>query len=323
MNNDMNTQDLAGQICYKPTFFQIKQRVNYLVKAYLNSEYLRDRLEDLPLQFKNPQPRPWQKINWNNIHQSQIINLDLPVFLAIIKGSLDTEAPIRDYTQTSRQYLAMIHPEMARFVGGKVSKDQTIIELGLWDKEERQHTPALSKIYQQLTGEKAIIHWRKPKTYQSSDHPHLDLYRHGLHRILTEYSAVCLYLWLMTRTTGTIQQILAELLKDEINHLTKFWGFGMWLYPDELRLKINATLASGNSYHSMMRLIKTLRRMMKTLEWQSWQINHKIELIYTFVKVMESMMNWNRTLTPEYLDTLFNPSSVSHLQNMASSNHTK
>ncbi len=318
MNNKINTQDLAGEICYKPTFFQIKQRINYLLKTYLNYESLGDRLQDLPLQFKNPQPRPWQNINWNNIHQSQIINLDLPVFLAIIKGSLDTEAPIRDYTQTSRQYLATIHPEMARFLGGKVSEEPRIIELGLWEKEERRHTPALSKIYQQLTGEKAIIQWRKPKTYQPSDNPHLDLYRHGLHRIATEYSAVCLYLWLMTRTTSTIQQILAELLKDEINHLTKFWGLGMWLYPDELRQKINTTLASGNSYHSMMRLIKTFRRMMKTLEWQSWQLNHKIELIYTFVKVMESMMGWSRTLTPEYLDTLFNPSSVSHHHNMAS-----
>ncbi|MDJ0649791.1 MAG: ferritin-like domain-containing protein [Xenococcaceae cyanobacterium MO_188.B19] len=309
MNHYLNARDLAGEICYQPTFFQTKSRVKYLNQKYLNSAYLRDRLEDLPRQFINPQSRPWQNIDWNSISQSQIINLELEVFLAIIKGSLDTEAPIRDYTQTSRQYLETIHPQMARFVGGKVRQDNAIIELGLWEKEERQHTPALSKIYQQLTGEKVVIGWRKPKSYNPSDNPHRDLYRHGLHRIITEYSAVCLYLWLMTRTTGTIQQILAELLQDEINHLTKFWGFGMWLYSDKFRQQIKAR-STGNSYHSMMRLVTTFHRMMKTLAWDYWKINYKIELIYTFAKVLENMKFWSSTLTPEYLERLFGSNST-------------
>ena len=318
MNNYVIAQDLAGEVCYQPTFFQIKNRVNYLVQEYLNLEYLSDRIKDLPLQFINPQPRPWQTIDWQSISQSQIIDLDLEVFLAIIKGSLDTEAPIRYYTQASRQYLEPIHPQMAQFVGGKVAEDNTMIELGLWEKEERQHTPALSKIYQQLTGEKVIIQGRTPKSYQPSDNPTLDLYRHGLHRIATEYSAVCLYLWLITRTTGTIQQILAELLQDEINHLTKFWGFGMWLYPDSLRQKLNSTLSNRNYYHSMIRLITTFRRMMEILHWESWKINYKIELIYTFIWVMQQMMRWSRTLTPEYLATLFSSTSLCGNDTMAS-----
>ena len=133
----LSSQDLAGEVCYQPTLFQIKNRVNYIARQYLNSELLCDRLEDLPLQFINPKPRSWQNIDWHNINQSQIINLDLSVFLAIIKGSLDTEAPIRDYTQTSRQYLETIHPQMAQFVGGKAREDNKMIELitktpGLW-----------------------------------------------------------------------------------------------------------------------------------------------------------------------------------------------
>ena len=310
MNNYLIDQDLAGEVCLKPNFFQIKNRINYLIKNYLEEEYLRDRLEDLPQQFIQPQPRPWQNITWQNINQSQIIGLDLAVFFAIIQGALDTEAPIRNYTQTSRQYLEKIHTGMARFVGGKVAADKKMLELGLWEKEEIQHTPALSKIYQHLTGEPVIIQWRNPKTYQPSANPHLDLYRHGLHRIITEYGAVCLYLWLMTRTTGTIQQILAELLQDEINHLTKFWGFGLWLYPKSLRQKLNLTFSRSNSPHSTIRLIKTFRRMMGTLNWETWQINDKIELVYTFVRVMQQMMGWSHTLTPEYLNTLFGSTSV-------------
>ena len=310
MNNYADIRDLAGEVCLNPNFFLIKNRVSYLVQNYLDSEYLSDRLEDLPLQFINPQPRPWQTIHWQNINQSQIIGLDLEVFLAIIQGSLDTEAPIRNYTQTSRQYLEQIHPQMARFVGGKVAEDNRMLELGLWEKEERQHTPALSKIYEHLTGEKVIIQWRTPKSYQPSDNPNVDLYRHGLHRIATEYGAVCLYLWLMTRTTGTIQQILAELLQDEINHLTKFWGFGMWLYPDSLGKTIKSTVSNRNCDRSKMGLIVTFRRMIKVLHWESWKINYKIELIYTFVRVMEKMVHWSRTLTPEYLDKLFSSTTV-------------
>ena len=72
---------------------------------------------------------------------------------------------------------------------------------------------------------------REVKNYQQRVNPDQDLYKHGLHRVTTEYSAVCLYIWLMSHATGTTQQVLAELLQDEVNHLTRFWGMGMWLYP--------------------------------------------------------------------------------------------
>ena len=37
---------------------------------------------------------------------------------------------------------------------------------------------------------------------------------------------------ILTQTTGALQQVLRELLIDEINHMTKFWGFGCWAYPE-------------------------------------------------------------------------------------------
>jgi hypothetical protein len=100
--------------------------------------------------------RIWKPIDWYAINQEQILGCDREVFLSILIGTINTEAPIRGYTQTSRQYLEKIHPQMARFVGGIVAEDNTMLEIGLWEKEERQHTPALIKTYQQLTGEKII-----------------------------------------------------------------------------------------------------------------------------------------------------------------------
>ena len=312
MNSYCPMMDLAGEVCFKPTFWQTKERVNHLVTKYLHHQKICDRLEDLPRQFSNPQPRPWRTIDWSNITSEQIIDIDLAVFLKIIQGTLDTEAPIRGYTQTSRRYLEPIHSPMARFVGGKVDRQDRMLELGLWEKEERRHAPALMRIHHQLTKseqapsfyggvpstkQKTIPNVRILKSYQPSANPKIDLYHHGLHRIATEYSAVCLYIWLMSRTTGTIQQVIGELLEDEINHMSKFWGFGKWLYPSSLH--------SQNPLKGLKHLATTMNRMTRVLHWDSWAMAHKIELIYSFSCVLRQMWSWSNSLTLDYLQSIF------------------
>ncbi|PSB11391.1 hypothetical protein C7B62_05655 [Pleurocapsa sp. CCALA 161] len=307
---DRATRDLAGEVCFHPNFFQTKARINYLIDRYLSYDQLGDRLEDLPRQFEHPQPRKWSIINWQDIHPEQIVGLELDIFLSIIKGALDTEAPIRDYTQTSRQYLEPIHPSMARFVGGVVEAD-TIIELGLWEKEERQHSPALIKLYQLLANKSVTPQAKIAKSYQPWINAYQDLYQHGLHRVITEYGAVCLYLWLMSHTTGTIQQVLGELLQDEVNHLTKFWGMGMWLYPDSTEQLIRYLLSQihtilpvfykSSTIKSPANIKSTFQRMMSVLNWQSWSVLERGELIYTFMWILKRMWDWSGQLTPEYL----------------------
>lgn len=151
-------------------------------------------------------------------------------------------------------------------------------------------------MYQQLTKSKAIANVRIPKSYQPSTNPKRDLYHHGLHRIATEYSAVSLYLWLMSRTTGTIQQIIGELLEDEINHMSKFWGFGKWLYPN--------SAPSGNPIKGLKHLATTINRMTGVLHWDSWAMAHKIELIYSFSCVLQQMWAWSNSLSPDYLQSI-------------------
>jgi len=302
--------DLAGEVCFRPNFFQTKARINYLIGQYFSVEQLEDRLKDLPAQFANPQPRQWSKINWQDTNSDCVVGIDLAIFLSIIKGALDTEAPIRDYSQTSRQYVEPIHPTMAKFVGGIVSADGKTIELGLWEKEERQHTPALAQIYRQLGGAKITPKFRTAKTYQAWQNPYQDLYQHGLHRVVTEYSAACLYLWLMSHSTGALQQVLGELLQDEINHLTKFWGMGMWLYPNGNEQLIKYLLGQihtilpvfyKTNQKSQSNLKSTFQRMILILNWQSWSVLSRGELIYTFIWVLKRMWHWSSQLTPEYL----------------------
>lgn len=299
--------DLAGQIYLKPNYLQTQRRIKSLVNHYVSEEKLNNRLQDLPIQFENPQPRPWKSINWQNINQNQIIGINPEVFLSIIVGAIDTEAPIRGYTQTSRQYLEKLHPQLARFVGG-IAENGNLLELGLWEKEERQHTPALLKIYQQLTGKKIAPTVRNVREYQPYYDPYADLYCHGLHRVATEYGATCLYLWLMAHTTGELQTVLEELTLDEINHMTKFWGFGVWAFPKSSVVAIaqtsfQATIRPMSSSRSS--LFRTLHRMTKVLNWQSWSLTNKSSFIYTCTYTLHRLCSWNNTLTPEYLQQLF------------------
>jgi hypothetical protein len=296
------SQDLAGDIYYQPNFLQIQRRISSLAVNYLSEEILGDRLQELPVQLASPQARPWKTINWQAISTEQVIGIKLEVFLAVIKGSLDTEAPIRGYTQTSRKYLENLHPQMASYVGGQVDENEDLLEIGLWEKEERQHTPALAKIYQQLTTEKIIPTFRDVRGYLPTDDPREDLYRHGLHRVATEYGATCLYLWLMAHSTGALQDVLEQLMIDEINHMTKFWGFGVWIYPETSLFRVvNTFLKTRHQGYHRNNLLRTLKRMMGTLNWDNWTFTNKVTLVFTFTYVMRHLWNWHSNLTPEYL----------------------
>jgi len=322
MYSSLPHSDLAGQVYPHLKISHMRKRLKNLINKYLTQEILTSHLEDLPIQIKNPQPRPWGAIHWDTINSEQVIGIELELFLSIIVGAIDTETPIRGYTHTSRQYLEPVHREFARFVGGVMNLDGTISELGLWEKEERQHAPALIKIYKQLTGNQPSLSPHIPRNYRPSGNPQYDLYRHGLHRVITEYSAVCLYLWLMVHTTGTLQQVLGELLQDEINHMIKFWGFGLWLFPETClswlkpiltqkptpvshKVNFSQTHSPSTDVEPSNHIIKTFSRMMGVLNWHRWSWTHKLELSYTFMSVSHRLWCWKETLTKEYLQQLF------------------
>lgn len=293
-----------------PTSLQINRRIRQLLQRYLSLEILHENLRHLPEQFLDPHPRCWAPIRWPDLSADQILGLDIDVFLKIILGAIDTEMPIHGYTQASRQYLAPIHPRLARYVGGQISAEGRILELGLWEREERQHGPVLTQIYTRLTGQKPQIHPHAPRPFQIPTDPRRALYRHGLHRIATEFGAVCLYLWLMAHTTGELHRILGELLQDEINHLCRFWGSGIWLYPGAWPRQLGALIrelglrdqdrSSGRS-----NLWNTYLRMTQVLAWEEWPWDHRLEFLLTLTLVLGRMVRWSRDLTPAYLNGLF------------------
>ncbi len=310
-SNNYQKIDLAGYCHVSPNYLKTRARINYLIQRYLSLNILTERLLDLPQQFENPQQRPWQKIHWQAINNSQIIGIEPQLFLQIIASAVEIETPIRSYSQESRAYLQKVHPQLARFMGGISDENGKIIEVGIWEKEERQHAPVFSKIYQQLTGEKLYV---KPNTvigYQPTGNVRVEVYNHGLGRISTEWSAVSTYLWLMSHSTGSLQMAIAEPLQDEVNHLAKFWGITRWGFNDSIFQQV---------IDSISRLIRLLNHHQEERSFGQNLLNfshlkYGIEIGYSLMRVMMQMCRWNYHIKTDALNQVFGGSSIDILKN--------
>ncbi|MEX0270624.1 ferritin-like domain-containing protein [Leptolyngbyaceae cyanobacterium UHCC 1019] len=301
------TFDLAGYCPKNPSYLQTRARVNRLIDRYLTISLLSDRLTDLPSQFTTPHTRPWEPINWKGINPDQVIGIDPALFALIIAGATEIEAPIRAYSQESWDYLEAAHPQMAFFMGGACNGDGSIKTMGVWEKEERQHAPALRKIYQQLTGEKLQLKLNSVTGYQPNGDPWNAVYHHTLLRITTEWSAAAVYLWLMAHSTGDLQQAIAQPLQDEVNHLAKFWGFNRWAFAEPFFTQMKG------STHNLVDLLKHHQgeRTHSDDLMGTDHLNHAIELTFTLMRVMVRLRAWNKELSPSFLTYLFGISPMS------------
>ncbi len=296
--------DLAGYRSDRPRYRHTRARVLRLLNRYVTIDLLSDRLSDLPAQFINPQPRHWESIDSKGINRSQIVGIHPETFLQVIAGASEIEAPIRAYSQESRSYLERLHPEMAQFMGGSIAADGSIT-LGLWEKEERQHAPIFTKIYQQLTETKLTIKPNLVQGYIPTNNPWADVQQHVLARITTEWGAVSVYLWLMAHSTGELQQAIAQPLQDEINHLAKFWGFSRWAFADSFLHQFQ-----GSTRHilALLRHHKSDRTYGNDLLGRTHRLHNivlAVELSFTLLQVMVRLRLWNRELSHSYLKHLF------------------
>jgi hypothetical protein len=297
--------DLAGYCPPKPSYLQIRARINHLINHYMCVDRLSDHLSDLPTQFVQPHTRHWEPIDWKAISTDQIIGIDPTIFVQLLSSATEIEIPIRGYSEESWHYLQTLHPQMADFMGGTHHPDGSIQTLGVWEKEERQHAPALSKIYQQLTSEKLCPKPSDVTGYEVSDDPLAATKQHVITRISTEWGATAVYLWLMAHSTGALQQTIAQPFQDEVNHLAKFWGFSRWIfgasYGEQLQGASTNLLALARHHQGARTHGSDLVSSSRSTE----DLTHAIELAFSLMRVMVRLRNWNLELSPSYLRHLF------------------
>jgi hypothetical protein len=300
-NQIICSTDLAGKVYKNPNYLQTRQRINYLVNHFLSQGILYSRLHDLPTQFENPRQRHWQPIDWKAISDEQIVGVPKDLFISFLVNATEIETPIRNYAIESRDYLQAAHPQLARFMGGTFSEDGKMLEIGVWEKEERQHAPVFQKIYHKLTLEKLQPKPNTVQGYQKSDDLQQDIYSHVLSRMATEWSATSSYLWLMAHSTGALQHAIAQPLQDEINHLAKFWGIGIWAFGDSYIARLQG----------MTQLLIDLLKHHKNERSQEVNIFgfsnalYAVELMFTFSRVMTRLNRWHKSLDAGYLENLF------------------
>jgi hypothetical protein len=293
--------DLAGTYSTKSSYLQIRARINCLIDRYVSIPILSSHLGDLPSQFTNPHQRPWEPIDWQSISPNQIIGVDPALFAMIVAGAMEIEAPIRQYSQESWGYMQTLHPQMAHFMGGDWHPDGSLKKVGVWEKEERQHAPAFSKIYYHLTGEKMQAKPNSVLGHQPSADILADLYHHTISRISTEWGAVSTYLWLMAHSTGALQQAIAQPLQDEINHLAKFWGFSRWAFAKPYWQQCNDVSRYLLKILRHQQQERTHGQDLVKKSIAKEQLIHGIELGFVFTRIMVRLRSWQPELSNSFL----------------------
>lgn len=295
--------DLAGKCPSRPNFVQCQGRIAFSIDRLLCVSSFNQRIEDLGRQFKDPQPRIWQPIQWRNVSSEQIIGTDPHLYCELLAKSAEIEIPSLGYSVESRAYLGKPCPRMARFMGGIRSREGAIEEFGVWEKEEQTHGPVLRKLYRTLAGKEPTLSPASLRGYLPQGDWEKDAYRHLVFRMTHEYMAVAGYIMFIALSTGELQQVLQQITQDEISHWAKFFGFIRWRFGKSFLSQFYGMVS--NTIH-LTRLQAKERDFFRDFDISNGEII-KMYFLYEWSKMLalKKLWVWNRQLTSGYLDSIF------------------
>ena len=102
--------DLAGQVQTQATYLSTRARINHLIDRFLAIDIMSERLSDLPSQFTNPHQRPWDSIDWKQVNANLVIGVDLQLFIQVVGGAAEIEAPGKGLRSGKLGILAQLPP---------------------------------------------------------------------------------------------------------------------------------------------------------------------------------------------------------------------
>ncbi|MEM9540892.1 MAG: hypothetical protein AAGA60_15475 [Cyanobacteria bacterium P01_E01_bin.42] len=203
----------------QPYSATIKARINTFVDRYLSLEMLGDRLFELSFHHRDSQLNAWQPIDWNAIDRGQITGISPELFLAVAAISAEVKTmPV--YSRQMWEDIAGITSQIVTFLGSAIDEEGNLLELSLWEREERQHSAIFRQIYEQLAGERLPL---SDECVFAID-TEIEVDRYLFQCAISKWITVSIYLWLLSHSLGALHHAIAQILKDEVGHLAKFWG---------------------------------------------------------------------------------------------------
>lgn len=303
-NSGILAYDLAGNKYTNPSYLQIRERINYLIKKYLSVGVLYSHLHNLQIELKTPYQRYPQRIDWQKINLEQITGISNDLFIDKIISAAKLEIKNREFDTEIRDYLQSVNPQIASFLETTSNQNTMVSNLFInegKEKEEDQEFYLFRKIYQHLTGDKLSTQGYAAKQDEFRGNLREKIYNNALNRIINQWSAISIYVWLMAHSTGELQKAIVQPLQDEVNHLAKFWGISYWAFSDSFLSRLQ------NKTKNLKPLIKNQERQDEQKD-EILELNyalHSVELTFTFTSVMMQLYQWHKTLEYLYLENLF------------------
>ena len=311
-NSGILPKDLAGNKYTNPSYLQIRERINFLIKKYLSAGVLYSYLHDLKLYLKTPERGQSKYIDWGKINLGQVSGVSNDLFIDKIMNAAKLETQNHDFETEIRDYLQAVNPQIACFLESNStdrSMDAQALVKATEEKEEYQGLLLFRKIYKQLTGDELQLQGYAVNRNEFKGNLQEEIYNYALNRIANEWSAISIYVWLMAHSTGELQRVIVQPLQNEVSHLVKFWGISYWAFSDSFLSRLQ------NITKNLTNLIKTHQRQDERKS-EILELNyalHSVEVTFTFTSVMMQLYQWHKTLEHLYLENLFAyPSIISH-----------
>lgn len=300
-NPEILVKDLAGIKYANPSYLQIRERINYLIKNYLSAGVLYSHLQNFYLSLKNTHHKfNSDLIDWQKINVEQVIGVSNDLFIDKIIRAVKLETITHDFETEIRDYLQAVNPQVTCLFETHPYLSSIEYNITL-SKQEHQKSYLLRKIYKQLTGDELQLRFHNTKQHEFKGDLKEEIYNNALNRIVAEWSIISIYVWLMAHSTGELQKVILQPLQYEVNHLAKFWGISYWAFSDSFLSRLQS-------------LTKNLTDSVRSSPKQEGekdeilQINyvlHCVEVNFTFTSVMMQLHQWHKTLEHLYLENLF------------------
>ncbi len=305
-NSGILARDLAGNQYKNPSYLQIRERINYLVKKYLSAGVLYSHVHNFYLSLKTPYNKSHhQPIDWQKINLDLVAGISDDLFIDKIIGAAKLEMQSYDFDVEIQAYLQAVNPQITCFLENSlpISSPQSKFIINKVNRiDECQESSLFRKIYKKLTGNELKIQKNAVNNHKFKNNLKEEIYNNVLNHILNEWNAISIYIWLMAHSTGELQKIIVQPLQNEIHYLAKFWSISYWAFKDSFIYSLQKRTKNITDF------IQTHEQIQSKKENQTLELDHAlhfVEVTFTFTSVMMQLYQWHKTLEDIYLENLF------------------